>query len=80
MQRNLFPGFAEDLGPTTDKHLRVIVALDMIEVEKFILYQSPGLGKTKSEPYGHLVCTLSQSRCHSTPPSHTNSPKISPPS
>ena len=41
MQRNLFPGFAEDLGPTTDKHLRVIVALDMIEVEKFILYQSP---------------------------------------
>jgi hypothetical protein len=41
MQRNLFPGFAEDLGPTTDKHLSVIVALDMIEVEKFILYQSP---------------------------------------
>ena len=41
MQRNLFPGFAEDLGPTTDKHLRVIVALDMIEVEKFTLYQSP---------------------------------------
>jgi hypothetical protein len=41
MQRNLFPGFAEDLGPTTDKHLRVIVALDMIEVEKFTFYQSP---------------------------------------
>lgn len=41
MQRNLFPSFAEDLGPTTDKHLRVIIALDMIEVEKFTLYQSP---------------------------------------
>jgi len=40
MQRNLFPGFAEDLGPTTDKHLRVIVALDMIEVERFVPYQS----------------------------------------
>ena len=39
-----------------------------------------GQTKTKSEPYGHLVCILSQSRCHSTPPSHTNSPKISPPS
>ena len=41
MQRNLFPGFAEDLRPTTDKHLRVIVALDIIEVERFVLYQSP---------------------------------------
>ena len=39
-----------------------------------------GLGKikTKSELYGHLVCTLSQSRCHATPPALTNSPKISP--
>ena len=41
MQRNLFPGFAEDLGPTTDKHLSVIVALDMIEVESSFFIKAP---------------------------------------
>ena len=30
-------------------------------------------------PSGHLVSTLSQSRCHSTPPARENSPKISTP-
>lgn len=40
MQRNLFPGFIEELGPTTDKHLKVIVALDMIQVERFTPSQS----------------------------------------
>ena len=40
------------------------------------------LGKTNtiSAPSGHLVSTLSQSRCHPTPPAHENSPKISSPS
>ena len=55
MQRNLFPGFAEDLGPTTDKHLRVIVALDMIEVERFVLYQSPFAVCCVSVPMAQLV-------------------------
>ncbi len=41
MQRNLFPGFREERGPTTDKHLKVIVALDMIQVEKFTAYKNP---------------------------------------
>jgi hypothetical protein len=41
MQRSLFPGFREELGPTTDKHLKVIVALDMIQVEKFTAYKNP---------------------------------------
>ena len=41
MQRNLFPGFSEELGPTTDKHLKVIVALDMIQVENFTAYKNP---------------------------------------
>ena len=41
MQRNLFPDFAQELGETTDKHLQVIVAFDMIQVEKFTGYQSP---------------------------------------
>lgn len=40
MQRHLFPGFGEDLGITTDKHLAVILAFDMIQVEKFTPYQS----------------------------------------
>lgn len=40
MQRNLFPGFSEELGVTTDKHLAVIIAFDMIQVEKFTPYQS----------------------------------------
>lgn len=41
MQRNLFPDFAQELGETTDKHLQVIAAFDMIQVEKFTGYQSP---------------------------------------
>jgi Transposase DDE domain/Transposase domain (DUF772) len=41
MQRNLFPEFAKELGETTDKHLQVIVAFDMIQVERFTLFQSP---------------------------------------
>ena len=47
----------------------------------FTLDEYPALGKTKtiSAPSGHLVSTLSQSRCHSTPPAHENSPKISSP-
>jgi hypothetical protein len=40
MQRFLFPEFSDELGPTTDKHLQVIVALDMIQVEKFLPYES----------------------------------------
>jgi IS5 family transposase len=40
MQRSLFPGFHEELGPATDKHFAVITALDMIQVEKFMPYQS----------------------------------------
>lgn len=41
MQRNLFPSFHEDIGKTTNKHLQVIIALDIIEVERFTCYQSP---------------------------------------
>lgn len=41
MQRSLFPGFREELGPATDKHFAVIAALDMIQVERFTKYQSP---------------------------------------
>ncbi len=28
IESSLFPGFAEDLGPTTEKHLKVILILD----------------------------------------------------
>lgn len=41
MQRNLFPGIIEELGVTTDKHLEVIIAFDMIQVEKFTAYRGP---------------------------------------
>ena len=41
IQRNLFPGFKEELGLTPDKHMKVIVALDMIQVEKFMAYKNP---------------------------------------
>ncbi len=44
MQRQLFPGFAEELGQKTDKHLQVIVALDVLEVEKFIPYRVSSFG------------------------------------
>ena len=40
MQRNLFPCFADDLGLLTDRHLQLIVALDVIQVERFTSYQS----------------------------------------
>lgn len=41
MQRNLFPGFCKDVGIVTNKHLDVIVACDVVQVERFIPYQSP---------------------------------------
>ena len=41
MQRNLFPSIIEELGLTTDKHLEVIIAFDMIQVEKFTAYRGP---------------------------------------
>jgi IS5 family transposase len=40
MQQNLFPGFADDLGLLTDRHRQLIVALDVIQVERFSSYQS----------------------------------------
>ena len=33
IQGSLFPGFAEELGVTTDKHLKVILVLDIIKLE-----------------------------------------------
>ena len=55
------------------------------ETTKRIIDLSIGLGKalgkikTKSEPYGHLVCTLSQSRCQSTLAPPATAAKISAP-
>jgi hypothetical protein len=43
MQRNLFRGFEEDFGTLTDKHRDVIVALDVVQVNRFTLWQSPFL-------------------------------------
>ena len=36
IQSALFPGFAEELGMTTDKHLKVILALDVIKLENHL--------------------------------------------
>jgi len=36
IQASLFPGFAEELGPTTEKHQKVILILDVLRVEDFI--------------------------------------------
>jgi transposase len=33
IQSTLFPGFAEELGSTTDKHLKVILVLDIVKLE-----------------------------------------------
>lgn len=41
IQRSLFPGFATELGPTTDKHLEIILVLDMVEIERLVAWQSP---------------------------------------
>lgn len=41
IQRSLFPGFAEELCPATDKHLEIMVVLDMVEIERFVPWQSP---------------------------------------
>jgi len=40
IQEGLFPGFVEELGPTTDKHSQLMVILDIIRVEDFI-YVAP---------------------------------------
>lgn len=36
IQEGLFPGFAEELGPTSEKHAQLMVILDMVRVENFI--------------------------------------------
>jgi len=36
IQATLFPGFADELGTTTEKHLKVILVLDVIKIEDFI--------------------------------------------
>jgi hypothetical protein len=41
IQRSLFPGFADELGPATDKHLEIMVVLDMVEIERFVSWQAP---------------------------------------
>lgn len=40
MQEQLFPGFEKELNPTTNNHLKVIVALDVIDIEKHLSYES----------------------------------------
>ena len=41
MQRSLFPGFEDELRPMTCKHYEVIVAFDVVQIERFLPYQSP---------------------------------------
>lgn len=40
MQPFLFPGFEKELGPTTEKHLQIIVAIDMLDVDALIPYSN----------------------------------------
>jgi transposase len=44
IQSSLFPGFAEELGPTTDKHLKVILVLDVVKVEDHLVVDPYPLG------------------------------------
>ena len=41
IQLGLFPGIVAELSPATDKHLEIMVALDMIEIERFVRWQAP---------------------------------------
>ena len=36
IQKSMFPGFCEELGPTTNKHQELMVILDILEIEKGI--------------------------------------------
>jgi hypothetical protein len=45
IQTSLFPGFAEELGPTTEKHQKVILILDMLKVEDFVHVDPYPLGR-----------------------------------
>lgn len=49
IQSGLFPGFAEELGPTTDKHLKLMLVLDVVKVEDHLVIDpyplSPGRPK-----------------------------------
>ena len=50
MQPELFPGFVEEVSPTTDKHLKVIIALDVIDIEKHLPYESLfGVGRPRKD-------------------------------
>jgi len=37
LQEGLFPGFAQELGPTSEKHGQLMVILDVVRVEDFIV-------------------------------------------
>lgn len=36
IQEGMFPGFAEELGPTSEKHAQLMVILDVVRVEDFV--------------------------------------------
>jgi transposase len=40
LQRNLFPEFEETIAPQTQKHLQVIVVIDMLDCDRFLPYES----------------------------------------
>ena len=45
IQSSLFPGFAEELGPTTEKHQKVILILDVLKIEDFVTVDPYPLGR-----------------------------------
>ena len=45
IQSSLFPGFAEELGPTTEKHQKVILILDILKIEDFVHVDPYPLGR-----------------------------------
>ena len=49
IQSSLFPGFAEELGPTTEKHQKVIVILDVLKIEFDPPKKARYKGRTEAE-------------------------------
>lgn len=45
IQSSLFPGFAEELGPTTEKHQKVILILDTLKIEDYVHVDPYPLGR-----------------------------------
>ena len=61
IQRNLFPGLNESLGPLSDKQMQLVNAVEMIRFEQFIKAQPRGPGRPAIDRISMAIAFLAKS-------------------